>query len=244
MDERAYLEYRDEAADWLKRGRANLLRGLLAKHLPRGNQLELLELGAGVGQNLPVLSGFGTVNAAEISPIGQSAIRAQGTARHLYTDPLPFALERKYDVICALDVIEHIGDDRAALRWVGEHLRHRGVFIATVPAYGWLFSDHDRSLHHFRRYTRASFCRALPEELSVREAAYFNHLLFPLAVAARGLWSLGRMVTGAQPGKQRSPRWGGAQTVLARVLDLEVELILRGYEPAWGLSVYCVAYRR
>ena len=244
MDEDAYLEYRDESADWLKTGRANLLRVLLERHRPRGGHLELLELGAGVGQNLPVLTPFGVVDAAEINPLGQAAIRSQQIARNLYTEPLPFVLDRTYDVICALDVVEHIDDDRSVLRWVGEHLRRDGTFIATVPAYPWLFSDHDRALHHFRRYTCATFCRALPETLRVDTAAYFNHLLFPAAVVARGTWSFKRMLLGAQGGKQRTPRSGAVQTLLGRVLDVEVSLIQRGYEPPWGLSVYCVARRR
>lgn len=243
METTAYQEYAEEAADWLKTGRANLLRHLVERYRPREGRLEVLELGAGVGQNVPVLSHFGVVDASEVNPLGQDAIRAQGVVRELLTDPIPFSLDRTYDVICALDVVEHLEDDRDALRWTAEHLRPGGIFVATVPAYQWLFSEHDRALRHYRRYTRESFCRALPPSLEVVTAAYFNHLLFPVAVTARAAWSLKRLLVSGGESKQRSPRSGPLASLLGSALSAELSLIRAGYQPPWGLSVYCVARR-
>jgi len=244
MDESAFQEYREESSDWFRRARSELVRGLIQAHRADGTRLELLEVGAGVGQNLAMLSAFGPVDATEINPTGQSAIRQLGVARALYEEPVPFALSSRYDVICALDVVEHIEDDRLALEWLGEHLRPGGILVTTVPAYQLLFSDHDRALHHFRRYTRRSFCAKLPPTLHVRTAAYFNHLLFPVVVAARAAWSLSRAVVGGgEVVKQKAPTSALAAAVLSRILDAELRLIRNGYRPPWGLSVYCVAER-
>ena len=243
MHDEAYQQYTEEAADWLKRGRTRLLGELVRRYRPHAGPLESLEVGAGVGQNLAALAVFGPVDASEVHPLGRTAIATTGLVRTLYTDPLPFALDRSYDVVCALDVVEHIEDDRAALAWVSDHLRPGGIFVATVPAYSWLFSDHDRALQHFRRYTRTSFTAALPAGLRVRTAGYFNHLLFPFAVAARGAFSLGRWLRPGRGGKQASPKAGPVALALAAVLEAELGLIERGYRPAWGLSVFCVAER-
>ncbi|NUP10426.1 MAG: class I SAM-dependent methyltransferase [Polyangiaceae bacterium] len=245
MDDAAYAQYQHESADWLRKGRSALVRGLIERHHDRERRsLELLEVGAGVGQNLPMLASFGRVDASEINPVGVEAIRHGAVAREIFTAPIPFTLGRTYDVICALDVIEHLEDDRGGVACLAQHLRPGGLLVATVPAYQFLFSDHDRALHHFRRYTRRSFCDVFPSDLTIVTAGYFNHLLFPAAVAARGAWSLKRMFAGGGAQKQSSPSSPAATRVLGAVMQTELALIERGYTPAWGLSVYCVARKR
>jgi SAM-dependent methyltransferase len=186
---------------------------------------------------------FGSVDAIEINPLGREAIRARGIARDVFAEPVPFTLDRRYDVICALDVVEHLEHDAEALRWIAALLRPGGLLILTVPAYQWLFSDHDRALGHYRRYTRARLVGALPAGMRVLTAAYFMHFAFPLAVAARAAWSLRRMLNRAGPGKQASPRGGVVANMLARLQAAELFLIVRGYQPPFGLSVYMAARR-
>ncbi|WP_437674457.1 class I SAM-dependent methyltransferase [Sorangium sp. So ce131] len=244
METTAYEQYSEESGDWLRKGRARLLSHLVREFSPARRPIELLEVGAGVGQNLSVLTEFGAVDAIEVSPLGQEAIARSGVARTLYSAGIPFELDRRYDVICALDVIEHIEDDRAALLWIHDHLRPGGIFVATVPAYPWLFSDHDRALQHFRRYTAGSFRAALPPAFHVEACAYFNQLLFPAAVGSRAVWSAARKLRpGKSSPKQPSPKSGLAASALGAVLGAEVDLIARGYRPRFGLSVFCVARR-
>lgn len=243
MDARSYQQYLDEADDWLKRGRARLLGLLVERHARRGEELELLEVGAGAGQNLPTLARFGKVDAIEVHPLGREAIAARGIARSVFTEGVPFELDRQYDVICALDVIEHLPDDRAALDWMAARLRPSGVLVLTVPAYAWLFSEHDRILGHFRRYTRGQLVAALPRSVDLLAAAYFGHFIFPPAVAARAAWALGRRLRGGPTSKQGSPKGGLAARVLGGALDAELALVRRGYRPPFGLSVFAVARR-
>ena len=127
--------------------------------------------------------------------------------------------------------------------WMTAHLRPGGLLILTVPAYQWLFSDHDRALGHHRRYTRASLVATLPSGIDVVSAAYFTHLAFPLALAARAAWSLRRRLNRTAPAKQASPRDGFIARMLARLCAIDLALIGRGYRPLFGLSVYLVARR-
>jgi len=243
MDDASYQQYLDETGDWLKIARTRLLAHLVERHRPSGDRLDLLEVGAGAGQNLAALARFGSVDAIEINPLGREAILARGIAREVFADPVPFALNRRYDVICALDVVEHLEHDVESLRWIAGLLRPGGLLILTVPAYQWLFSDHDRALGHYRRYTRARLVGVLPAGMRVLSAAYFMHFAFPLAVVARAAWSLGRMLRQSGPGKQASPRGGMVSKVLARMQSAELFLIERGYHPPFGLSVYVAARR-
>lgn len=242
MDATSYQQYLQETGDWLKTARARLLDHLIGRHAFRREALELLEVGAGAGQNLPTLARFGSVDAIEVNALGRRAIRTLDVVRDVFAEPVPFALDRQYDVICALDVVEHLPDDREALRWIHERLRPGGLLVVTVPAYQWLFSDHDRALGHFRRYTRSRLVAALPSGMDVVAAAYFTHFAFPLAVASRAAWSLRRgLQKSAPPAKQASPRAGIATRLLAGFHAAELALIERGYRPPFGLSVYMAA---
>ena len=195
MERGAYEQYQSEIGNWLKQGRIRLLRAMLAEIGDPGRTLELLEVGAGVGQNLPVLAerAFGSTPAGSYAA---GKILQIGTPRDIYDRPIPFDLRRTYDVIVAFDVLEHIADDREAAAWICDRLAPGGHLIASVPAYQWLFSDHDVALQHFRRYTRARLVAALPAGMTVRRSGYFVSLLFPLAAASRLAGKLARRLRG------------------------------------------------
>lgn len=243
MDSASYQQYLNETGDWLKTARTQLLSQLIGTHAAKTNDLELLEVGAGAGQNLEALARFGAVDAIEINPLGRQAIAARNVARQIFAEPVPFALDRRYDVVCALDVIEHLPDDREALAWIAGLMRPGGLLVVTVPAYQWLFSDHDRALGHFRRYTRPRLVSALPPGMKSVNAGYFTHFAFPLAVAARAAWSLRRKFQRNAPAKQASPRGGAIARLLSKLHAAELALIKRGYNPPFGLSAYMVARR-
>lgn len=162
MQERAYEQYRDEGASWLKDGRMRLISALLRRHLPpQHDACELLDLGVGIGLNLEVLRAFGVVDALESNPIGLEALAGNPHVRDVFAHALPRPLERRYDVIGAFDVIEHLPDDDEAVAWIDAHLKPGGLLVATVPAYEWMFSAHDVALGHFRRYTESRLRRVV-----------------------------------------------------------------------------------
>jgi glycosyltransferase involved in cell wall biosynthesis len=81
------------------------------------------------------------------------------------------------DTVISLNVIEHIEDDAAAIRHFHDILEPGGHAIVLVPAHPRLYTECDRALGHFRRYTeeelRAKFRGAGFEIASVRQ---FNRL--------------------------------------------------------------------
>ena len=85
-----------------------------------------------------------------------------------------------------LDVLEHIDDDSGSLSAVRSLMSNNGVILITVPAFQWLWSEHDVVHHHRRRYSKEN----LKEKLDlcgfkVKYISYFNTLLFPFALAER-----------------------------------------------------------
>jgi SAM-dependent methyltransferase len=243
---RAYEQYRDEGASWLKDGRMRLIAALLRRHLqPQPHPRELLDLGAGIGVNIEVLRAFGVVDALESNPIGLQQLADNPHVRDVFALELPTPLARRYDVIGAFDVIEHLADDAEAVAWIDDHLKPSGLFVATVPAYDWLFSAHDVALGHFRRYTARRLRHVVGERLRVRQSGYFVSGLFPLAALSR-LPSVVRYRLGAAREaavKQSADVPGPTAAMFAAVLAAEAWLVGKGIDPPFGLSAYAVAER-
>ena len=80
-------------------------------------------------------------------------------------------------VVTALDVLEHLDDDCAAIGELTRILRPGGLLVITVPALQFLWSDWDVSLHHRRRYHQEQLRErlALPE-LELLRCTYFNSM--------------------------------------------------------------------
>lgn len=176
-----------EDRHWWFEGRRAICRKVLAAFLPP-RPLAILDAGCGGGGNLPMLRPFGQLHAFEMD----DGLRAQAAARNV-APVLPGALPdavpyegQTFDLITLFDVLEHVGDDRAALAALHARLAPGGTLFLTVPALPLLWSRHDTAHHHFRRYRRGGLCALLERAgFQVRYASYFNTLLFPAALAVR-----------------------------------------------------------
>jgi SAM-dependent methyltransferase len=86
------------------------------------------------------------------------------------------------DVVLACDVLEHVADDRAAMRALAAATRPRGRLLLSVPALPQLYGFHDERLGHFRRYTRASLRAVAEGSFRVRRMRYFGASLVGVAL--------------------------------------------------------------
>ena len=226
-----------EAEHWWFKARRGIIRATISRLLPVPGNAKILEAGCGTGGNLEMLSEFGTVdafeydeNAREISNLKSGLSVPFGAL----PDKIPFESE-KYDLIGLFDVLEHIEDDCEAIRALGDHLAVDGALLVTVPAFQWLWSKHDVTHHHFRRYTKSSL-RSVAKEagLEVTECGYFNSFLLPLAVAMR---ILKRLLRSNAPDDAMPS--AGVNNLLYRIFSSERHII--GKIPMLaGLSVYAV----
>jgi SAM-dependent methyltransferase len=116
--------------------------------------------------------------------------------------------EGRFEVILALDVLEHVEDDRGFLREVvAERLAEGGALLLSVPAWPSLTSRHDAAMRHLRRYAPAEARAVLDAAGLAVEAGggLFHSLLLP-----RALQRLAQRGDGPPPpnlGEWRAPGW-------------------------------------
>tara|TARA_A100001011_G_scaffold271317_1_gene280530 strand:- start:133 stop:846 length:714 start_codon:yes stop_codon:yes gene_type:complete len=83
-------------------------------------------------------------------------------------------LSGTYDLVFALNVIEHIEDDKLAIKNLSKLLKPNGIIYILVPAYQFLYNNFDKSLFHFRRYTKTTLKRIFHSNLNYLKSWYFN----------------------------------------------------------------------
>lgn len=173
---------------WWYCARRRILADLIRREAMPPPGSRILEIGCGTGHNLDMLGQFGDVDGLEIDDEAR-ALAERRLGRGVMSAPLPQLpgiANRTYDLIAALDVIEHIEDDRAALAGIATKLKAGGKFVMTVPAHAWMWSAHDVVNHHKRRYSKAGLKRLVEgSPLRLEKLGYFNSLLFPVAIAER-----------------------------------------------------------
>jgi len=146
---------RMEETYWWHVGRRYLIRYMLQHYLgPKGN-LDILDVGCGTGRNLQLLDQFGKSVGVEPPGPGLDQCREAGLGEDKVVagDALNLPIEdESYDLVTSFDVLEHLDDDKAGLDEIRRVLRPAGHVLITVPAYRFLWSTHDESLGHRRRY--------------------------------------------------------------------------------------------
>jgi len=189
MERSVYREMAElDDRHWWYRARRNILADLIRREVSLPPKARILEIGCGTGHNLEMLARFGKVDALELDDEARG-IAERRLGRKVMSAPLPELAGvpgRRYDLIAALDVIEHIDDDSAALAAIAGKLKRGGKLVMTVPAHAWMWSAHDVVNHHKRRYSKAGLRRLIEgSPLRLERIGYFNSLLFPVAVAER-----------------------------------------------------------
>lgn len=225
-----------EDSHWWFVGRRKIIRTLLETHGARG---PLLEVGCGSGANLPMLADFGDVVGVEPDTPDRDRAGNRGVGLVLPgTLPDGIPTDERFETVLALDVIEHIEDDAASVQALVNRLRPGGLLILTVPAYQWLWSEHDRVNGHFRRYNRGGLAALLaPGPLRIERLSYFNTLLLPAVALVR----TAGQIAGLDGAGTELPH-SRLNSVLTKVLASEARVLTRRSLPV-GVSLVAVARR-
>jgi SAM-dependent methyltransferase len=171
-----------EASNWWYEARRDLLRRELSAH---GPYRSAVDVGCGIGANLPVLQELAAaVVGVDPNPdaVRWSAGRRGGSKIVLGSAAALDLADASADLVVCLDVLEHIEDDRAALREIRRILVPGGLLMVTVPAHPHLWNDNDQFSHHVRRYRKRDLAARL-SDWKVLEIGYWNGFAYPPMLA-------------------------------------------------------------
>jgi 2-polyprenyl-3-methyl-5-hydroxy-6-metoxy-1,4-benzoquinol methylase len=173
----------------------------------------IVDFGAGTGTTaIPLLRSGRNVLAVELDSLLQTRLRTAGLSVVGRIEELP---SQHAHVVYTLNVLEHIAQDVDALRAINSRLTPGGRLIIYVPAFGSLFSNLDRQVGHFRRYTRADLAEKVARAgFTIIKNEYVDSLGF---IAAWVFKKLGRQ---NQPTQRQIFLYDRVLFPVSRVFDL------------------------
>ena len=246
MDEGILVELGDLIARhpwWAARSR--LLLQLL-RRIGRQTPCRVIEAGCGWGTNLRELERSGyAVTGLDVSR--NALVRLDRADRTLIEADLAEELPPdapQYDLVLALDVIEHIDDDRGAVWRLAQLAKPGGHVIISVPALPALFSEFDRVQGHRRRYTPESLRSAIAGSgLEIVQMLWWGQWMARLLERRTPATRARPGDTSAQIYKRylSLPPWPGTWFLKLMFL-LDQGRTLRGRN-ARGTSLFAVAFR-
>ncbi|MFQ5930479.1 MAG: class I SAM-dependent methyltransferase [Acidobacteriota bacterium] len=188
MDRTAYEQFYElEKAHFWRIAKRRLVIEWIEVHAPQRSSLRFLDIGGACSVLPSELKRLGKVIVIE--PDKQTVAFAKETLQidireGWLPDNLP--VEGLFDVVTLLDCLEHLDEDEAALKAIWRLLQPGGVLICTVPALKWLWSDHDVSLGHRRRYLRTELAKLLTNAgFTIRRLSYHTSMLLPFLSVQR-----------------------------------------------------------
>ena len=156
--------YEVEEKHWWFVGRRRIVASFVAEICRKMGRhpTRILDVGCGTGANLEMLSQFGDAEGVDVSQEALAFCRARGLERirHGEAERLPYE-DESFDLVTALDVVEHLDDDVAGLCEMRRVLRPGGHALLFVPAFMFLWGVQDDVSHHRRRYTLSQLRRVV-----------------------------------------------------------------------------------
>ncbi len=241
MERDEYRRLREyEEKYWWHVGRRELLAAMLRRGVAPSNARRGLDVGCGTGSNFEILRPYGRFFGSEVTGelFGGGRPRPARPVFLARGEAIPVG-PGSLGLVTFFDVLEHIEDDVGFLVEVRRVLEPGGLVLLSVPAYPFLWSDHDVGLHHKRRYVRRTLEAAVRASgLEVVRVTYGMTTMFPLIAG----W---RLLT--RPLPKRGPARasyvttpGPLNALLGGILRAEAFALERVNLP-FGTSLFCLA---
>jgi SAM-dependent methyltransferase len=241
MEEIVYhTNYQLEDTYWWFVARNKIVLDIINKKCQLKEGDDFLDAGCGTGGFTKQLGEHYNIIGLDSSEIALEYCRKRGL-KNLYKSYLEDFPKNEWNVkaISMLDVVEHIDDDIGVLKTAYDILPAGGYFIATVPAYMWLWSRHDEIHMHKRRYNKSNFTDLLRETgFKIEFSTYINSFLLIPAMLKRFAENIFKISKAdEQPVDEVSPLMN---KIFEKIFKFEGKLLSIMRFP-FGLSIFVIA---
>jgi len=232
--------FRVEQSHWWHTGRRKIIASFVEDICRRvtDRRPRILDVGCGTGANLLMLSQYGDAEGVDVSEDALAFCHERGLEKVKLgaAEALPYD-DGTFDLVTALDVVEHLDDDLAGLREMRRVLRPGGRVLLFVPTFMFLWGLQDDVSHHRRRYRMPELRRVLEQAgFEVERTTYANITFFMPILAMRKLMRL----TGIKAETENNINVSALNGVLGSMLGAE-SAILKYVNIPFGVSGLCVA---
>jgi SAM-dependent methyltransferase len=188
MDAAVHKTHRAHTDHWWFRARREIFDAVLRNCTELPSKARILDIGPGSGINLPVLEPLGKVTIVDCDfESAKSCAASKAGVSQGDAERLPF-VSGSFELVCALDVLEHLDDDSAALEEMLRVTASGGYLLLTVPAWPILWGRQDVLSHHKRRYRRTELKKRLRNSgFAIQRLTFINAILFPAIFVIRVL---------------------------------------------------------
>ena len=231
-----------EESHWWYIGRRRIIASFVEQicREVKDRRPRILDVGCGTGANLVMLSRFGDAEGVDISHDALAFCRERGleNVKQGAAEDLPYE-DGTFDLVTALDVVEHLDDDLAGLRELRRVLRPGGRVLLFVPTFMFLWGVQDEVSNHRRRYRLPELRRVVEQAgFEVERTTYANLTFFAPILLVRKFMRL----TGMRTDTENSINISTFNNLFGRIFGSESTL-LRRIDFPFGVSGLLVARR-
>jgi 2-polyprenyl-3-methyl-5-hydroxy-6-metoxy-1,4-benzoquinol methylase len=194
---------------------------------------DILEVGCGIGNFTKLLCSYGNVYAFDpdkycvLETKKNAGSKAKVGIGNIEKGEY-FFKEKKFDAIVCINVLEHIKNDKKALKNMIDLLKPGGTLILLVPSHPFLFGEIDRAIGHFRRYEKKKTIKTLKKSgMNILYARRINFL------GALGWFVSGKILKEISVNEKKLSLFN---KIAPLILPIEEKL-----EPPFGTSVLIIA---
>lgn len=235
---------RVEDKHWWFVGRRAILESFLGQIVSQirnpQSAIRILDVGCGTGANLEMLANFGESEGVDVSDDALEFCRAKGLKVHKgLAEELPFE-DESFDVVTALDVVEHLDDDIGGLKEMNRVMKRSGRALIFVPAFMWLWGVQDDISNHRIRYTKKQIAERLEKAgFEIERATYANWTFFAPILAGRTLMK----ITGIKPESENNVNVSALNGIFGKIFSAE-KLWLKNFDFPFGVSIVITAKKK
>jgi len=147
----------------------------------------VLEVGAGIGGNIPTMFTEPVREWTALEPDPTLAARIEGASRVVIGTIEALDSSEEFDAVLYLDVLEHISEDHKEVERALTHVAPGGRLIVLAPAHMFLFTPFDAAIGHYRRYNKRTLGTLPASDVTCAKLSYLDSVGLIASAANRFL---------------------------------------------------------